>query len=1231
MSNHDQCPSTTKGEKRQATKAELARVARHAGTVNGAPVWRSAEDLADTREFRDWIEREFPAGASELSRAEGEDDGSGESRRGFLKLMGASLALAGAASIPGCRQPDHKIMPYSRTVPEDIIPGKPLFYATSFPRPDGGAEGLLVETHEGRPTKIEGNPLHPVNNGKVSTWALASIMSLYDPDRLKNPVYKNPVRGQVSATWDDFRAWAKEHLAGYAANGGEGLAFVVGRAASLTRRAACASLAAKFPKATWVDYSATEDRASVLGTKIAFGRAMREVLNISKANTRVIVSLDRDFLTRERGELTNARGFAKSREVLEKNDSMSRLYAVESGFSITGGQADHRLALAPSRVAAFAVELAKRILPASGSPAGAEGLAGAIASMSVPAGEDLSGHSQTFLAECAKDLMEPNNRGKTLLVAGATQPPEVHALVAAMNAALGNVGVSVSYKALGADEAADSRAGIAGLASAIKSGAVRTVVCVGANPVYDAPGETGFAEAFAKAESVTLSVEMTETAMASTWMLNAATYLESWGDTVADDGTVAPVQPMIAPLYEPALSELEFLTLLAKDDAGAKVDGYDIVREHWRTTFNQSAADFEKSWRRILHDGVVPNSARAAETPKADYAAIGAALAGLKIGAAPTKESLEAAFVVGHLHDGRYANVGWLQELPETGTRVVWDNPVLMSPKTAEALGVSPAGWSRDDDMSGIYTKPKYPTARVIEMALGGRTIKAAAWILPGMPDNTLLCTLGYGREHAGRVGDGVGFNMYGVLPASGARAVGGVKVTKTDGEHMIASTQNHWSMNDRASIVRGVDLPAWNKHADHVQKAVDTFYANQDKVKELNFAESLGELGHTPPNLSLYSNPFNRTPADPDPKAMKPGNPQGPAYQKNTGPEFASRPQWAMTIDQTTCNGCGNCTIACQAENNIPVVGKKEVAKGREMTWIRVDRYFTGDMDKPEAMLHQPVACVHCENAPCEVVCPVNATVHGPEGLNYMTYNRCIGTRYCANNCPYKVRRFNFFDYGVTKFNGDYYFKEFLDDAGGAVPGQEGITGSGAYNKLNPNLIPPRLRQKLDQISRMQKNPDVTVRSRGVMEKCTYCVQRINAARIDTKLQGMDHIPEGYFQSACQQACPSDAITFGDSLDESSRVRKTREHARSYSLLGYLNTRPRTSHMVRVMNPNPALCSAERKASWEDPFHHGGGHEGGQDEHAKPDGHAFRFDGQKKREDRGYALSLNVLSRSHA
>ncbi len=1225
---HDQCPSTRTGEKSEPGKDELATIARQAGTVQGKPAWRSPEDLLDTPDFRDWIEREFPAGASELDRAEDEDDrsGTGESRRDFLKFMGASVALAGAATIPGCRRPDHKILPYSRVVPEEVIPGKALFYATSYARPDGGAEGLLVETHEGRPTKIEGNPLHPASRGKCSAWALASILSLYDPDRLKNPIFKNPTRGHVAASWDDFRAWGRDHFRAYDAAKGKGLAFVVAKSASPTRRAACAALKAKYPEALWVDWAPVERAGEREGTRAALGAPCREVLHLGKDTSEVILSLDHDFLLHTRDEVRTARGFAASRALTAsdpKNDTMSRLYMVESGFSITGGQADHRLALAPSRIGAFAVELAKFILPKVG-PAEAGALVTALAALPAPTGEDLAG-ARAFLEACAKDLMDRPGRGRSIVTAGPTQPPAVHALVVAINAALGTIGTGVTYATMTPDEAADGQAQLRTLADAMRAGQVSTLVCVGANPLYDAPGEANFAEGWAKVPAtITLSVELTETAEASTWSLNGACFLEAWGDTIAPDGTIAPVQPMIAPLYEPAMSDLEFLALLGGNDWSARVDGFEIVRAHWRSVMRLSDAEFTRAWRKALHEGVGPD-APAQTRARVDYAGVARLAAGFTPAPAPSAGALDVAFGLGNVGDGRFANNGWLQELPATGTRVVWDNPVLMSPRTAEALNVAPVGFSRKDNMGGVYTKPKYPTARMVALKINGRDVVAPAWILPGMPDFTLRCDLGYGRRTAGRIGDGVGVDFFGVLPAAGAGSVSGATASRATGEHMIASTQNHWSMESRTSIVRAVDLEAWRRHGSHVQQAVDSFYNNADKVRPLNFAEMLGEMSHTPPNISLYSNPFNRSPADPNPANVKPGDPNGPAFQRNQPPAFTKSPQWAMTIDQTICTGCGACTIACQAENNIPVVGKKETAKGREMAWIRVDRYFTGDMDHPDAMLHQPVACVHCENAPCEVVCPVNATVHGPEGLNYMTYNRCIGTRYCANNCPYKVRRFNFFDYGVTKFNGDYFFKEIIDDLGGAVPGQEGITGSRAYNKVNPNLIPPRLRQKLDQISRMQKNPNVTVRIRGVMEKCSYCVQRLNAGKLEIKLKGLETLPDGFVQTACQQACPSDAIVFGDMLDPTSRIAASRANARSYELLGYLNTRPRTTHMVRVVNPNPALCDAARKHSWDHPFHGAGGHGESHDKTAPP--HSYRHDRRRRQGDDGYALSLTVLN----
>jgi molybdopterin-containing oxidoreductase family iron-sulfur binding subunit len=1234
----DQCPSTVSGEKRQPSKAErlaMAATAGHAaGTVNGQRVWRSMDEAADAPEFREFLEREFPAGASELSRAEDEDatDTGGESRRTFLKLMGASAALAGAATIPGCRRPEHKILTYSREVPEEIIPGKPLFYATSWARPDGGAEGLLVETHEGRPTKLEGNPLHPVNRGRISTWALASILSLYDPDRLKFPIYDNPARGQIEATWDDFRAWCKDTLPQHTADQGAGLAFIADTHDSPTREAMRARVKAKWPNATWVYWNPMIDRAAANGTAMAFGSPRHEVLDISKANTRVVVALDRDFLSREANEVPNQRMFAAARRApkpikdssrRDPNDQMVRLYAVESTYSLTGSMADHRLRLSPSNVSAFAVALAKFLLPKLGDPQ-AQALASALGDADAGGTFD-----QNFLEACARDLLDAANRGKSLIVAGPSQPAIVHALAAAMNTALGNVGKSVRYAPMADAFAADGVAGLASLTAAMNAGTIKTVVCLETNPVYDAPGDLGFAEAFAKVPSrITLSVEASETAAASTWTLNAAHYLESWGDTRTMDGAIAPVQPMIAPLYAPAMSQIELLAVLLDNDPAARVDGYDLVRATWREVFGVTG--FERLWRRALHDGLVASTVNQIEPTAANMGAVAGALAA---GAAQIKSShgkLQGVLAVGQVYDGRFANNAWLQELPDTGTRVVWDNPALMSPATATALGLEPE-YFRSDRPSDVYTKQTYPAGRMANFTIAGKTVSVPVWVMPGMADDTVIFTAGYGRNIAGRVGDGVGFNVY-PLRSSGASsmALGDVTAALGEGSHDIASTQNHWTMESRTSIVRAVDVEAWHRFGATTIDRADSKY---NTVAALNFAERLGELSHTPPNVSIYVNPYNRSQTDPTPEVdvNKPDHRGDPSKAP-----FAVSPQWGMTIDQNACTGCGACTIACQAENNIPVVGKKEVMKGREMAWIRVDRYFTGDdINNPSQMLHQPVACVHCENAPCEVVCPVNATVHGPEGHNYMTYNRCIGTRYCANNCPYKVRRFNFFDYGVTKFNGDYYGKDLVESV---APDRNGITGSGTHNLVNPNLIPPRLREKVDQISRMQKNPNVTVRSRGVMEKCTYCIQRTNAAKIECKLHDLYGkngvgIPDGFVQTACQQACPSDAIVFGDILDPSSSVSATRGDGRSYGLLNYLNTRPRTSHMLKLFNPNPELCDADRKHGWDDPFHgHGGGvHGEGHDDHGHgADGHAvapFRFDATKRRMDKGYVGSLGVLA----
>jgi len=1188
MTQH-QCPSS-KG------KVEPPSGPRHLARLNGRAAWRSTEEFVDAPDFREFLEREFPAGASELLST---------SRRDFVKLMGASLALAGASTIPGCRRPDHKILTYSREVPEEVIPGKPLFYATAMPLPCGGAEGLLVETHEGRPTKVEGNPLHPNNRGRASAEALASVLGLYDPDRLVNPRYDNPARGRLNATWDDFRVWAERDLKAYDATRGDGVAFIAEPSEGPAWEHARALLRSRWPNAEWVAWSPAAVDEPMAGARIAFGEPLREVFFTERA--RVIVSLDRGLIEDEPGAIANSRGIASMRRPMTSHDEMSRIYVAESAFSTLGGLADHRVRLAPSRIAAFAVELARALLRHNPDLPGAARLRDALAGVGVPGGDDLhipmaSGESGSFFDALAADLLAPEHMGRSLIVAGATQPPAVHALTHALNAALGNIGTTVAYLPVSEERAAPAHDGIRRLTERMRSGSVTAVFCLNVNPVYDAPADLNFAEAYARVPArVCLSVGASETAAASTWSLNGAHYLETWGDAVAADGTVSAIQPMIAPLYEPSHSALEFLGLLATGEA---VSGHDLVRAAWRERlgFAEGDARFETVWRRALHDGVLAGSAPSPVRPSVRFDAVAESLAGLDIPAPPTTASMELVFTLGAVGDGRHGNNGWLHEKGDPVTKVAWDNPAAVSPATAKALRLEP----------DPYTARQEPRARVATLSVGGRTITVPVWISPGMADGVVSLSFGYGREVCGLVGTGVGVNAYSVRQAGHGRVVRGATLTRTGDHFPISSTQNHWSLESRTAVAREIDLPIFRTRMaelEHAGKATvkDPFVTG---MSSLGLAEKLGELSHTPPNLSLYENPYNQSRGNPDPRAVDPKTGRPPAY--------STRPQWGMTIDLSTCTGCGACMIACQSENNIPVVGKKEVAKGREMHWIRVDRYFVGDdLNDPEEMIAQPVACVQCENAPCETVCPVNATVHDEEGLNVMAYNRCIGTRYCMNNCPYKARRFNFFDWAQSKFNGG------LDPR--YVP-ESMAKDSATRITFNQNFIPPRLRAKLDEISKMKQNPDVTVRGRGVMEKCTFCIQRINRARVEMKLQDLEHVPDGFFQVACQQACPSEAIVFGDILDPESAVSKNRTSHRGYLLLGYLNTRPRTSHMLRVRNPNPAIRAAV------DRFHDH--HHDTHDSHDTPGqggapgepAHSWRHDPVRRTDDGGYAVSLRVL-----
>jgi len=1158
---------------------QAGRLSHQSGQSKGMKFWRSLDEYADAPEFREWLEREFPAGASRLLET---------SRRDFVKLMSASLALAGAATMPGCRRPDHKIMPYSKNVPEETIPGKAVYFATSMPVLGGGfgagAEGLLVETHEGRPTKVEGNPLHPNNRGKSSLWAQASILDLYDPDRLKDPVLVDS--GNVARSWDDFAAWSKQHFAKFDSTQGQGLVFLAEKVSSPSRDAARDAIIAKWPEATWAVYDPTEDGAVLAGSPPMWGdRPCKQLLDLSKA--KLIVAFDRDLLFSEPGALTHARGFASTRKAMTTKDEMSRLYVVESRFSLTGGKADHRVRLAPSQIPWAVAMLARAVMAKLGGGSGGAALGTALGSMAatLPAGMGEAGLDQAWIDACADDLVE--NKGRSVIVAGPGQPAAAHAMCHLMNVALGNVGATVSYLEMSSEEATSSAGELAKVAAMLDAGAVDTIVCVGVNPVYDAPGALEFGRKFTKAGMrITLDHGPSETVAASNWRLPQAHYLESWGDTRSADGTIAPIQPMIAPLYG-AKSDLETLAMIRGEE---HADGYALVRSTWQEG-TSAVGDFEKRWRRALHDGVAAGTIGQASAKPIDRARLEAWAAGLVAGVkpagVPSQNSLDVVFCASNMGSGKQANNGWLHELPDAVSHLSWDNAAFVSPKTAEALGLMPNAATSE-----------VRQARCAELSVGGRSMRIIVWPTPGVAENTVVLPLGYGRTQVGRVGEECGFNTYAVRPAGGEFSAGGATLKAvTDGDrwYRVACTQQHYSMEGRA-LIREVDIAAYRAFGDDPfagmseQQKQRAAFDSYGRSRGINFAERLGELSHTPANESIYKNPFNLSRRDPD-----------PAARTDTGAPaaYSVGPQWGMSIDLSTCTGCNVCTIACQAENNIPIVGKREVQKGRELHWIRVDRYFMSDasnkagMDDPEGMSFQPVACVHCENAPCETVCPVNATVHGPEGNNYMVYNRCIGTRYCANNCPYKVRRFNFFDYGVAKYKGEYLGKELADK----------IPGGGPSN--NPNFVPPRLREKLDEITKLQMNPDVTVRSRGVMEKCSYCMQRTNEARIEAKLKNLPGIPDGMVQTACQQACPSDAISFGDMLDSAtsydggkrtgSRLHAERNHARSYLLLGFLNTRPRTTYMVGLRNPNPKI-----RPSVDNPFHHGdhgdhgdhGGHE---------------------------------------
>ena len=960
----------------------------------GKKYWRSLGELADTENFRTWVHREFPEGASEMLDT--------ASRRTLLKLMGASFGLAG---LTACRRPEHNILPMSKGI-EGYIPGKAYYYATAFSHA-GAVTGLVVETHDGRPTKIEGNPDHPFSLGAANAFAQASVLDLYDPDRSTDVL-----QAGKKVKWDAWTNAAKDVSAKLGQ--GEGLRFLSERVNSPSLEAVRAAALQKYPKAKWVEYEPMNDDQSLAATQIAFGEPMEPQYDFSKAD--VVLSLDSDFLGLDTATVLPIKQFSKRRRVSAEEDTMNRLYMVESQYSITGAMADHRKRMRTADIPEFAAQLAN-----------------AVSGLSVVGGDK-------WINVLAKELNA--KKGKCLVVAGPRQDVHTHLVALQLNELLGNLGETVAFYKTNRKPAVPA---LKELAGEMAQGQVSTLVILGGNPVFNAPADLQFEANLKKvATSIHLGSHFDETATVSQWHVPQAHYLESWGDGRAPDGTVSIQQPMIEALYGGKTAAEVVAALTGYKDQKA----HDIVKNNWKLP--------EAEWKKALNDGLV------AKTKVEPLGKLAFNKAAVSSHAKPAPSSgMEVVFVPSwSVYDGRYANNGWLQEAPDPITKIVWNNTALMSAGTAKGLGVH-------------GPEENVQIADMIVLKYGGQTVEAAVQVQPGHADNSITLAVGYGRKHCGRVGTDVGTNVYPIRTTAGFNYVTGVDVSKAGKTEKLVSTQEHFAMEGRP-IVREASLAEYRKNP--------------------KFAEGGAEGEDT---SSLYGDRVYDT-----------GN------------------QWAMSIDLSSCIGCNACLVACVSENNIPIVGKAQVSRGREMHWIRMDRYYVGDINEPQVVT-QPLPCMQCENAPCENVCPVAATVHSPEGLNEMAYNRCVGTRYCANNCPYKVRRFNF---------------------------------------LNWHYGEP-------QVHSLVFNPDVTVRMRGVMEKCNYCVQRIQEAKILAKTEGHRAIRDGEIVTACQQTCPADAIVFGNKNDPNSRVSQLKKQERDYALLADLAVKPRTTYLAKLRNPNPELA----------------------------------------------------------
>lgn len=999
-----------------SSNSNFVPLAELTGNARPKRYWRSLEELAGSAEFDEMLHTEFPPHASEWP-----DE---VSRRRFLQLAAASMGLAGLTACT--RPPAEKLLPYV-TPPENAEPGVPLYFATAVPVA-GLAQGVIVESHLGRPTKIEGNPDHPASLGGTSVLSQAAVLDLYDPDRAKQIDHLG-----AWESWEDFLIALNHLLTPMRPRRGQGFHILTDTITSPSLGAQITDLLNQFPDAKWHQYDAAGAHSARAGAQLAFGRLLNTYYQLENAS--VILALDSDFLACDQTSSRLAHDYAHRRTRADRTD-MNRLYSVETAMTGTGGKADHRLPLRYGEVEIFARDLAAAV--------GVQGIAASG-----------TGIHADWIAALSRDLMA--HRGDCAILPGHHQSPAVHALAHAMNTALGNIGATVIYTDPLEVQPEDQIASLHSLVDAMDAGTVDLLLILDGNPVFNAPADFDFGSRLAKAKtSIHVSLHSDETSAKCTWSIPSSHFLECWSDSRAFDGAITILQPLIEPLYD-SRSHIELLDSVLHPPGRPS---YDILRAYWKG--KSGGADSEQWWRKSVHDGLVAGSSLPQVHPalKADWAETlsgGPAAAAIPAGAEqnstpPEQRQLELVFRPDpYLYDGRFANNTWLQELPQPMTKLTWDNAVHLSPATAERLHLV----SHDR----------------VQIESGGKWVEGAVWVTPGQADDSVVLHLGWGHTHMGRAADGAGFDVYPLRSSDALWFASGVRIRSLGEKFPLATTQMQQTMEGRP-LVLAEDVDYYKKNPDFAQQASPS----------------------PPKDLTLY-----------------------PIWNY---PGYA----WGMSIDLTRCVNCNACVIACQAENNIPVVGKGQVLSRRAMHWLRVDVYYEGDWSNPQAF-YQPVPCMQCEDAPCELVCPVQATNHSADGLNDMIYNRCVGTRYCSNNCPYKVRRFNFM-----------LFEDWTTES-----------------------------------IRLQRNPDVTVRSRGVMEKCTYCVQRIREAEIHAQVDNR-FVVDGELQTACQQACPTKAIVFGDINNKNNHVAKLKALNLNYALLAELNTRPRTTYLAELRNPNPEL-----------------------------------------------------------